>query len=601
MVYCAAEDSTEYTAGYPAVYLPEKQMYAASLVSLDEGKHYDITAIVKKDGREVGRGSVSAETLSSDVSIAESYAASEFVQADGCMYLSGLNGNRDGYICIKGNGNTVIDAEENAKQCVRIENCSYIILENITIKGGAVYGIYADPSVSHIIIRNCDISGWGRTGTVQAVVYNDDGSVATVKIVDKDGEYINFDSGINLTGVSDVLVENCQIHTPRGNSTPWRGSRDGVSWTFSHPWGSDGILVRGERIVIRYNDIVGSEEHRLNDCIEGYGNFSNTGGFAADCDIYGNYLAFAEDDAIELDGGGRNVRMFGNRIVASRTAVSVVPNSYGPIYLFNNLVHDMRDSTGRVEFFVKIGNEKYWGLGVTHIFHNTFYAQTGTKGIVSIGGDSAPTYYNAVTRNNIILNQGEGIYSLLNVENEDSRSSFDYDLIYNYSGTTLISLKAGSAKEENGIFAAPLFEDVSNGKYMLKSKSKGAGAAVRLDGFGFEGSDVGAYSNGTEVLPLRLHCVTADKEYVRMKKNSSEEITITSKENKTVKFEIVRCTPEEESHVSLNRTSGKLMAGASLKLVLTTDNYSLSKTYADEVFLIKFENGMTLPIGVRLS
>jgi len=44
-----------------------------------------------------------------------------------------------------------------------------------------------------------------------------------------------------------------------------------------------------------------------------------------DCDILFNVLQGATDDAIEVDGGGVNMRIHGNQIRACRTAVSLAP------------------------------------------------------------------------------------------------------------------------------------------------------------------------------------------------------------------------------------------------------------------------------------
>ena len=63
--------------------------------------------------------------------------------------------------------------------------------------------------------------------------------------------------------------------------------------------------------------------HPWNDAVEGAGNFSDDGGFNRDAEGYGNFLAFAADDSIELDGGMQNVRCWGNRFEGAGCGVSV--------------------------------------------------------------------------------------------------------------------------------------------------------------------------------------------------------------------------------------------------------------------------------------
>ena len=62
--------------------------------------------------------------------------------------------------------------------------------------------------------------------------------------------------------------------------------------------------------VIRYNEFIGSDAHRFNDAVEGWGNFHPRGGFNQDAEIYGNFMIFCNDDNIELDVGQQNVLCF---------------------------------------------------------------------------------------------------------------------------------------------------------------------------------------------------------------------------------------------------------------------------------------------------
>ena len=74
------------------------------------------------------------------------------------------------------------------------------------------------------------------------------------------------------------------------------------------------------------------------DCIGGGVNDFFAGFPGADTDIYGNIIRYCADDAIEADGGGMNVRIWGNYIDGTRTPFSFSPLSLGPTYLFRNVI-----------------------------------------------------------------------------------------------------------------------------------------------------------------------------------------------------------------------------------------------------------------------
>ena len=87
-------------------------------------------------------------------------------------------------------------------------------------------------------------------------------------------------------------------------------------------------------MIVRNNRLYGSDTNRFNDVIEGRQNSWRNGGFVRDSAIYGNYLAFANDDLVELDGGQRNVLFYNNELTQGYTGISVAPNRLGPNYIF---------------------------------------------------------------------------------------------------------------------------------------------------------------------------------------------------------------------------------------------------------------------------
>lgn len=112
------------------------------------------------------------------------------------------------------------------------------------------------------------------------------------------------------------MIERCYVHEPVGYTNPWNGVIElgefkGRKYTFTHPQGPNAVYVMqaGGGLVLRYNDFIGSQTHRYNDPVEGWENRSEIGGLAKDADVYGNVMAFGQDDAIELDGGQCNIRI----------------------------------------------------------------------------------------------------------------------------------------------------------------------------------------------------------------------------------------------------------------------------------------------------
>lgn len=271
-----------------------------------------------------------------------------------------------------------------------------------------------------------------------------------------------------------ITIERCNIHDPRDRANPW---------FFSHPSGPQAIFIgRCHQTVIRWNDFIGSNQHRWNDGIEGWGNFAYTGGFAQDADIYGNVIAFGNDDGIELDGGQNNVRLFGNWIEGFYCGVSTVPCLRGPSYIFNNLITRLGDEIGASSHAFKSGG----GTGLLHIFNNTCITNSGLASI----NTNSPLH--AVSRNNIFEVRREAIRE----RTPQPGNSFDYDLCYGYgyfNGKIVHPDKLfnGSSFGSNMILDKPIFTARDNGNYQLHQDSPGKAAAVAIPNFAETGQDTG--------------------------------------------------------------------------------------------------------------
>jgi len=164
--------------------------------------------------------------------------------------------------------------------------------------------------------------------------------------------------------------------------------------------------------------------------IEGRKNFERTGGFVRDSAIYGNYLAYANDDLIEIDGGQRNVLVYENELTQGYAGISIAPNMLGPSYLFHNNIHDLGDERGKEWTAIKAGGLLTKPGGQTFILEN--YIDVVRNGLASSGVNGDGTYW-VKTQNNVILSSkynhlvGLGIYDKYKYYD----SSFTNDFIYN--------------------------------------------------------------------------------------------------------------------------------------------------------------------------
>lgn len=266
---------------------------------------------------------------------------------------------------------------------VIVDGAEYVVVDDISFEGPSTReGVIIIQNSKGVRVRNCEIKGWGRNA---APGYDELGKPV------ENGKRVNFDAAIRIkSGAKETVIERCYIHQPAGRSN---------SWYYSHPAGNEAIVLHkpDHSTVIRYNSFVGSDLHRLNDAIESEGNFDSDGGANRDADIYGNFLAFCNDDCVELDGGQRNVRCFDNRFESALVGVSVQGCMAGPSFVFDNFMSGMCDEFGSSGQTIKTGGGPHgpeartfvsgnlmWGRGSgftqmntleSHLFNNVFCAR----------------------------------------------------------------------------------------------------------------------------------------------------------------------------------------------------------------------------------
>ena len=335
---------------------PVSRTYRASIRVLEEDTRYEVR--LTAHGQVVKSGSF--RTWKSDVPIVRTI---ELTAGGPLPKTISDKGTADGWIRYTTAPGVVIDFGDGAEDAVEVDGAQYVVFDGMRIRGTRGRRVFKLTNCRHVRIRNCDISRWGRVGTPR---FDLCGRIYAPGM--SDSEYgINFDAAIEIgEGCFGVVVERCWIHDPRGRAN---------SWYYSHPAGPEAVALLKPlgSTVIRWNDFVGSDVHRFNDAVEGAGNFRENGGFNRDADIYGNFMAFCNDDCIELDGGQRNVRCFGNRFEAALCGVSVQGCMVGPSYVCNNLFSGMCGEFGEWGQTVKTGGGRHGPEAEVFLDDNFFW------------------------------------------------------------------------------------------------------------------------------------------------------------------------------------------------------------------------------------
>jgi hypothetical protein len=296
----------------------------------------------------------------------------------------------------------------NSKSVLNLKNvydygididADYVIVRGVEIRNARIHGIRIRRSRHDIVVEQCNITFWGRIGG--PITYgNFEG---------------NMDSGIYAeNGTWNLTFQRNLIEDPRGASNDWETG---------HPAGPQGISVIQSLggNVIRYNDIVSTEDHGFNDAIGGGSNFSDVGNLNRDSDVYGNLIRSVWDDAIEVEGANMNIRIWGNYLDKYFMGIATAATTFGPIYIYRNIFGEsrrgQRNSNGGNMF--KLGGRGEFQGGRRYFFHNTAIQPNGPYGSVS-------RCANCVARNNIFDVPGRSSGS----SEPDPTSDFNY----NYGG-----------------------------------------------------------------------------------------------------------------------------------------------------------------------
>lgn len=445
--------------------------FRGSLLNLEENTEYEVMIFVHGAQDELQQLTMTTRTWSASEPVAEvrELPAGTLTEP---LVIRDVRGNADGWILYRpaADSETIIDVRgTNSRHAVVMDGCAYVILEGLTVRGGDRHGFHITDS-HDIRIRRNDISKWSLEGEKDPDnikgLYLWPGS--TARLTDTDGIRLGM-----LT--SRIVVEDNFIHSPRSTATCWR---------YGHPVGPLAMTLNGAReVVIRNNDMVGNEDHWFDDVIQTTGHQSVHGGIYRDVDINGNFLAFAQDNHVELDGGVMNARFWDNRLAFGYREIALAPTIQGPGYVFFNVVEHRGDEFLRTGSVFKTG----WpgrNFGRTYLMHNTVVSERG------------PGAGNVRDRPDIYVLDGPpelpGMREVFAVNNLALRPDLHFD-------------PRDPHRDGPSLGAEIIFEDRLAGDYRLAAGSLGSGAADGIQGFtGITGGqlDFGALQNHGKEAPM---------------------------------------------------------------------------------------------------
>lgn len=569
----------EWKEVYGSYYNKDVKQYMGSIVGLKPDTEYEVMAEIDDDRDSDKFKFASVKTWSENPPIAKTIKLKD-IYKNGTLNLQGIKGSADGWIKIEGEGMTV-DGGKNNMDAVYISDCRYLIFDNVKVTGGYRYGVHICANSNDIRIQNYDISGWSRKGLLDS----------SLGVYMMDGNPLNLEGGIRISDASNVVVERCYIHDSNGTTNSWNGK----GWSNIHPCGFSGIVCRAvEGLVIRYNDIIGgNDENRWNDAIECIYNDYRESGLGRDADIYGNFLGFAQDDCIEVDGGGMNVRIYQNRMEQSLCGISTAPLMTGPTYIFRNLITNLGNSEGSVGSAIKMGGSTDSINGLQYILNNTFVLNGRGMGNYGRNINGSRSESHMVSRNNVIATKG--FMSIEGAIVPDERDSCDYDMV---SGST-----SAWIKEEHGISGEPQFRNESEYDFTLigdgvnKGEDLGNFCSEKIDE-----PDMGAFENGRNtILPYRPINISADKSCVNITDKKSGIVTVSARDIAGCGYEIVKNDNFKWLDIKLKNNKNKTIgAGETVQFEISCNTDLLGEqTKIQGAVMFRLDNGFSIPITVK--
>lgn len=423
-LYYRETGSEKWQSGRDLEWEPVKGVLTGPLVYLKPDTRYELKITLSENNHQVREVITHFQTRpdSPPIDTNKVYQLSDIYDG-GTLDLEALDieGSAKGYAKIVGNDDTVIRPGKDDKYGVYVGDNSYIYFEDVKIEGARVHAIYGEKA-HHIWLNKCDISDWGRSANI---IRN---GIAFEKT---DAKPINYDSAIYFRQSGVITVENCHVHSPNAKAN---------DWSHGHPKGPNAFLAHANhpnpafkgQIILRNNHFSGSTSHRFNDIIEGRKNAESLGGFVRDSAIYNNVLAYANDDAIEIDGGQQNVLVYNNDISNTYSGVSVTPVRVGPSFVFNNYIHHLGDEKGKQWASIKMGGLMTGPVGKSVILHNLI--TVNRNGLTASRFRSDDTFWTHA-QNNLVITRKNNHMVGFNIFDPESfpGSQFNQNYLYNLS------------------------------------------------------------------------------------------------------------------------------------------------------------------------
>ncbi len=396
------------------------------------------------------------------------------------------------------NGSATIDVADAEDYCVKIDGAQYVKIKTVSLLNPHISNVRFKGGANWIIIEGCLVKGWGRDGVYDFVAgYGENKDAAFCnKHHAGDGS-----DGAEDTTITRIVIRRCTINSPRYDSNAWDQG--------GHPKGP--CVVRfadtpGNH-VFGYNTVTSGNGNKYLDTLQGGDNTSDEGYPGDNSDIFGSIFCGAWDDAVQTEGGNRNVRVWGNYFDSNYVSIAHTVLHNGPLYIWRNVVaRSQKEAAGW-----QSGSEKFgkcqglsagWGGGRIYWMFNTSLQEDGllrgvAKGLQDNGSDDSIN--NMVTRNNLFVLSGfsnnraiDGV-GLTQPLNND----FDYDVtdgVWKIDPGEIGIEANGTENSTNIVFASGTLVnggDVPTGDYELRS------AATASDGYaeGQEQPNFGANMN----------------------------------------------------------------------------------------------------------
>lgn len=378
-----------------------------------------------------------------------------------------------------------IDVRHQHDACITLK-ASYVILRGFTLKGAGttnlvpkrIIGAIRIDGGHDILVEDCDISDWGRLNPETGFGFDYDSAVFS-----------------RSSDLQRLIVQRSKLHHPTWDGSTWYEPKYPT-----HTMGPQCITLfnTAGNHVIRYNECYSDLDRMYNDIIGGGSNGSFKGAPGPDSDIYGNLVSHCWDDGLEVEGGNRNVRVWGNYITQCMMMIGNAATSIGPLYIWRNVVSLSQSQPGAGGAnFLKMGyaNSEDWMTGHIYIFHNTLFGPEEWLPTGGLGGNRIVKH--TVSRNNILHVRRPRDYSA-SAAQQNIDNDFDYDL---YNG------RIPQGQEAHGIHGMPIYAPQSGydpatqtGRFYLAPDSPGASAGQPLPNFSdrYTGQalDIGAHQRG---------------------------------------------------------------------------------------------------------